>query len=294
MVSIIIRTYNEEKYLDELLCAISTQKYKKYEIILVDSGSTDNTIEIANKHKCKIIRIDKEMFSFGYSLNMGIKKSKGDFCVFVSGHCIPTNDCWLGNLIKPFDDNNVAITYGKQIGKYTTKISEHMIFKRWFPDNDIKIQKTPFCNNANSAIRKNIWENIIKYDENVSGLEDLVFAKFLLKNTNYYLSYVSDSIVYHIHNETYPKIRHRYEREAITYSSIFENEKFTFFDFVNLTIRNIISDIKELIKSKKYKLNFQNINSILRFRYNQFLGTYKGYKINQKNKELRKKFYYPK
>lgn len=293
MVSIVIRTYNEQKHLEELLTAIKSQSYIDYEVIIVDSGSTDNTVKIANNFKCKIVNIKKEDFSFGYSLNKGIEASKGEFCVFISGHCIPTNSNWLENIIKPFDDENVAISYGKQIGVNSTKFSEHMIFNSWFPDNIVKKQLTPFCNNANSALRKSVWENIAKYDENISGLEDLVLADHLLKTTSYYLSYAADSVVYHIHNETYSQIQNRYEREAITFSSIYPNEKFNIIHFLELSMRNIFSDLKALWKSKKFNFRLYNIISIFIFRVNQFWGTFKGYRINKRNKILRKRFYYP-
>ena len=61
-ISIIIRTLNEEKYLDELLNSIKLQNIKNFliEIILVDSGSNDKTLSIAKKHKIKITHIEKK------------------------------------------------------------------------------------------------------------------------------------------------------------------------------------------------------------------------------------------
>src|SRR3989344_3651284 len=64
--SIVIRTYNEEKHIGNLLRAIETQDYKDYEIIIVDSGSTDKTLEIAEKHPVRIIKIEKRDFTSGY------------------------------------------------------------------------------------------------------------------------------------------------------------------------------------------------------------------------------------
>ncbi|MDI6591504.1 MAG: glycosyltransferase family A protein, partial [Patescibacteria group bacterium] len=69
--SIIIRTFNEEKHVGNLLKAIREQDYKDYEIILVDSGSTDRTLEIAKKFGHKILEIESQDFTFGYSLNVG-------------------------------------------------------------------------------------------------------------------------------------------------------------------------------------------------------------------------------
>ena len=291
MVSIIIRTYNEEKYLEDLLERISNQYYKDYEVILVDSGSKDNTLNIAKKFDfVNIINIKKEDFTFGHSLNVGIKKSKGNYCVMISGHCLPKDTAWLETLIDPFKDKKVGIVYGKQIGYTTTKFSEHQIFKSWFPDEKKEKQLTPFCNNANSAIRKSLWKKLGGYDEKVSGLEDVLIATKMLKETDMYLSYQPLSSVYHIHDETWNQIRNRYYREAITYSSIHLTEKFNILDFIKLSFINIKHDIIQLFKSDG---NISNILSIFMFRINQFWGTYKGYRYTKMYNTLRKKFYYP-
>jgi len=282
MISIIIRTYNEEKYLEELIQAINSQSYQDYEIILVDSGSEDNTLNIAKKYNVKIVKINKKDFSFGYSLNVGIQNSNGEFCAFISGHCIP-DKYWLENLIKPFSNENVVLTYGKQIGVETSKFSEHQIFRRWFPDESIEKQDNPFCNNANACIRFEFWK-INKYDETLTGLEDVDYGVRILKQ-RFDISYVADAVVKHIHNETYLQIKWRYEREAITYYKIYENEIFSFYDIIKYLLLNIFTDIKQ-------KQGFRNIISIIKFRFNQFYGTYIGYKYIKNKQSLKNKFYW--
>ena len=88
LASIVIRTYNEERYLNELLQAISKQKNEVVdrEVVIIDSGSTDATLEIAESHNCRITHIKKSEFTFGKSLNMGCDFANGDFLVFVSGY----------------------------------------------------------------------------------------------------------------------------------------------------------------------------------------------------------------
>ncbi len=93
LASLVIRTYNEEKHLDELLTQVHRQKCTlvDLEVVIVDSGSTDKTLEIANRHGCRVTHIKKSDFTFGRSLNIGCEFAKGELLVFVSGHCIPTN-----------------------------------------------------------------------------------------------------------------------------------------------------------------------------------------------------------
>ena len=160
IISIIIRTYNEERYLNDLLNAISNQTVNdhKVEIIIVDSGSTDNTLEIANSFNCTIKKIEKVNFSFGRSLNLGCITSNGEILIFISGHCIPANESWLQNLINPIIKNEVILTYGKQIGGTNTKFSELQIFEKYFPIESKIPQIGFFCNNANAAILKSEYQ----------------------------------------------------------------------------------------------------------------------------------------
>lgn len=173
-ISIIIRTFNEEKHIGKLLEETNKQSISSdiFEIILVDSGSTDSTVEIAKRFNVVLVQISPEDFSFGYSLNRGIEKSNGELCVFTSAHCYPVNEYWLENLISPFKDDKIALVYGKQRGNNSTRFSEHQVFAKWFPENSMKYQDHPFCNNANAAIRKSIWKGN-KYNERLTGLEDI-------------------------------------------------------------------------------------------------------------------------
>jgi glycosyltransferase involved in cell wall biosynthesis len=76
-VSIVIRTYNEQRHLPELLAAISHQEVDfEFETVIVDSGSTDNTLDIAKKFGCRISHIPKTEFTFGRSLNVGCEKAR--------------------------------------------------------------------------------------------------------------------------------------------------------------------------------------------------------------------------
>ena len=84
--SIIIRAYNEEKHIGRLLEGIKQQTIKDVEVILVDSGSTDSTIDIAKSYGAQVVRIPSAEFTFGRSLNYGIKEAKREFIIIASAH----------------------------------------------------------------------------------------------------------------------------------------------------------------------------------------------------------------
>ncbi|MCX8042510.1 MAG: glycosyltransferase [Desulfobacterota bacterium] len=288
--SVIIRSYNEEKHLQRLLDGVFSQQFAGgYEVILVDSGSNDRTLQIAAAYPVRTVHIKKEYFSFGYSLNQGIKASSGEYCAFISAHCYPANNRWLTTLLEPFRDEKIALVYGRQIGNHVTKYSEKQIFAKWFPPESVQRQHSSFCNNANAAIRRKLWEQE-PFNEALTGLEDLAWAQRMIER-GYFLAYNADAVIYHVHEETYAQIFNRYKREAITLHSILRDSRFTFWDFIKLSLMNIAVDSVHALRDRVYLAVWR---SIVCFRLAQFYGTYQGYKFRKAiTQELRERFYYP-
>ena len=288
-ISIIIRCYNEEAHIARLLSGISQQTRKDVEVILVDSGSTDATLAIASRYPVQVLHIKKENFSFGYSLNTGCEAASGEYLVIASAHVYPVYYDWIERLVSHFQDKRVGLVYGKQRGNEVTKFSEHQVFAKWFPDESDANQSNPFCNNANAAIRKSLWEQS-RYDETLTGLEDLAWAK-RIQAAGQRIVYDADAEIIHVHDETMKSIYNRYRREAIAMKSAFPNDRFNFIDFIRMYTGNVISDCRVAAKSGALRGNFSDI---LGFRLMQFLGTWRGFaQHGPVTRQLKNKFYYP-
>ena len=291
LVSIIIRTFNEQRYLNELLETIKHQKNNLYdiEIIIVDSGSTDSTLIIAQFYECRILHIKKEEFTFGRSLNIGCGGALGSFLVFISGHCIPVNSDWLESLIKPLETNLVSYVYGRQEGRDFSKFSEKQLFSKYFTENTNIPQKGFFCNNANAALKKEVWDSF-KFNEHLSGLEDMYLAKQLCEN-GHSVGYIAKASVYHIHDENWSQVRNRYEREAIAMQKIMPELHFDWKDFLKCLSVGVIKDLRLALRQKVF---FKEFISILRFRYAQYAGVYIGNHMHRKlSHEMKMKYFYP-
>ncbi|HET7143867.1 MAG TPA: glycosyltransferase family 2 protein [Anaerolineales bacterium] len=286
--SIIIRAYNEEKHIGRLLEGIKLQTVKDVDVILVDSGSTDATTAIAESFGARVVRISSAEFTFGRSLNLGIKEAKCGFIVIVSAHVYPVYPDWLETLLNPFQDDNVALTYGKQRAPEFAKYSEQQVFHQWYPDLSGPKQKTAFCNNANAAIRKSLWDKN-QYDETLTGLEDLAWAKWASEK-GHTIAYVAEAEVIHVHNETPRGIYNRYRREAMALRRIYPEAHFNFYDFLRLTTTNILSDLWHAARDR---VLLKNISSIFGFRFMQFHGTRMGHReTSLVTPQLRETFYY--
>lgn len=287
--SVVIRCYNEAEHIGKLLAELKRQSFTDYEVIVVDSGSDDGTLDIVGSEDVILEHIRKEDFSFGRSLNIGCRAARGEFLVFISAHCYPEHEDWLVNLLAGFDDEKVAVVYGKQRGIPDSHFSERQIFKSWFPEESIARQEGPFSNNANAAVRRSLWE-MNPYDESLTGLEDVAWAQQVMRD-GWWVSYRADAGVIHVHDETPSQTRNRYRREAITFQKVFPGEHFSTWDFLRLTTRNVIADT---LAARDNRRGLRDFLPILRFRVSQFAGTYQGFNMRRPpSSDLKQRFYYP-
>lgn len=196
LISIIIRTKNEERWISHCLSAVFSQEYKNFEVILVDNESTDHTIEVVKRFNLASI-ITVNNYRPGFALNEGIRTSKGEFIVCLSAHCIPKDNQWLNNLFRNFDNKSIAGVYGRQLPvSFSSDIDKRDLLIVFGMDRRIQI-KDYFFHNANSMIRRDVWEQF-PFDENVTNIEDRVWGKSVIDH-NFKIIYDPDASVYHHH-----------------------------------------------------------------------------------------------
>lgn len=288
-VSVIIRAYNEAAHIPRLLEGLSKQTVRPDEIIVVDSGSSDGTVNFAEAAGCHVLHIDKSEFSFGRSLNMGCAYASGELLLIVSAHVFPLYTNYVEQIVSPFQDPAVGISYGRQVGDHRTKFSESRVMKKWFPDESIWDQGHAFSNNANAAVRRSLWQSL-GYDESLTGLEDLEFAKRAMALSNK-ISYVAQAPVVHVHEESWGVTRNRYRREAVAYRQIMKEVKFGGLEATRLAMANIASDYWHAARAKKLR---RNLVEIPKFRTAQFIGAVEGFAMaDDVDQGVLRRFYYP-
>jgi 2-desacetyl-2-hydroxyethyl bacteriochlorophyllide A dehydrogenase len=279
-VSVVIRAFNEEKYLPDLLEALNHQSLGDFEAIVVDSGSLDRTREIAARNADQLLRIQSRDFTFGHSLNVGIREASGRYIVIVSAHTLPASKRWLEKLVEPLHDGRTAMVYGRQIGGDASKFSETQDMRRTFGSNREVLQPPKFfANNANSAIRRDLWQQH-PFDESLPGLEDIEWAKYWMER-NYRVVYEPAAALYHIHEENWRQVRRRFYREAIAARRIgIKNFKHVWLTLPIEAIYTLLdlgngcfSFNKNRRKTKKY---FDFAREAILFRANKTIGTIKG------------------
>ncbi len=197
LISIIVRTKNEERWIAHCLKMVYQQKFKDFEVILVDNDSTDHTVSVAERFDLKAVVSIRE-FKPGNALNEGIKRSNGKYIVCLSAHCVPKSQEWLSSLLINFEKYPmIAGVYGRQLPvSFTEAIDKRDLITVFGEDFRLQI-KDCFFHNANSMIRRDVWERF-PFDESVSNIEDRVWGKQVIA-AGYKLAYDPEAAVYHHH-----------------------------------------------------------------------------------------------
>lgn len=290
-VSVVLRTYNEQRHLRALLEGIRDQETDGFDIetVMVDSGSTDDTLRIAAEFPVRVVPIRKEDFTFGRSLNVGCAAATGDALVFVSGHCIPTHRRWIADLVAPLGRDGIVYTYGGQVGDHTSHFSEKQIFAKYFPAQDKLPQQGFYCNNANAALLTSAW-HAHRFDEELTGLEDMHLAKRLVSQ-GHRLGYVAGASVFHLHQETWAQVQRRFEREAIALQHIMPEVHLRLRDINRYFFSALLLDMGAALQQSVLTSEFLDI---LRYRFRQFRGSYRGNHIHRKlSRQAKEAYFYP-
>ncbi|MBM4452782.1 MAG: glycosyltransferase, partial [Chloroflexi bacterium] len=206
-ISIIILTKNAGEGFTTLLQRISSQKFDgNYEIVVLDSGSTDSTLEIAHSFPTKITRIEPREFHHGRTRNLGAELASGRILVYITQDALPLYDSWLQKLTEDLDDPRVAMVVGRQIPWPDTKPPEKFFYSYYFPEHKIEVvsgasgyyRDNMFISNVNSAIKRDVWQQF-KFSEKVILAEDKEFARRVLL-AGWKIVYRPDAVVYHAHD----------------------------------------------------------------------------------------------
>ncbi len=216
---IVLLTYNGEKYLEQVLQMLPRQKAR--EIIAIDSGSTDSTLQMLQRNSVRIHQITQAEFSHSRTRNLAAKICTAKYAVFLTQDATPADSCWLDCLLRPFETYpRVAATFSRQIPRPGSDLLEAndltMYFKtvrqvKTLPENAEYYRKNiwdfiQFSNSSAAYDRSVLLEN--PFDETLEMGEDQEFAKRMLEK-GYGIVYEPESMVLHSHDHS---ISEKYRR----------------------------------------------------------------------------------
>jgi rhamnosyltransferase len=235
-VSIVVPTYNGADTLPALLDAVEGQRTDfGYELVAVDSGSDDGTLDLLKSRTQQLIRIPKDTFNHGLTRNLGIEKARGEVVVLMVQDAVPASSDWLRLLIAPLlESPRVAGTFARQIPRPEASRIARRMMARWVAAQDApthqRLNSAPdlermrpderlrVCafDNVCSAISRTVW-NDHPFPE-ARFAEDLEWAKTVV-GAGYETIFVPEAAVFHSHDRS---LSYELERTYIAHRRLYE------------------------------------------------------------------------
>lgn len=215
-ISIVIPVKNGKHWIEACIKGIQGQTLAHLtEIIVIDSGSTDGTLELLKDFPVKLIKIEPGLFNHGLTRNVGVNAAQGEYVVLTVQDARPADEFWLEKLLEGFTDDTVAGVCGSQIVPHETDKNPIDWFRPSMPPT---IRKYQIPNNTFASLDQDYrraacgWDNVnamykrsvllqIPFEKTIFG-EDAIWAKAALE-AGYTLVYYSAARVYHYHHESY-------------------------------------------------------------------------------------------
>lgn len=214
--SIVIPTLNGGPIYREVLERIAGQDYRpKPELVVIDSGSTDGTLEASKKAASRVIEIDKRTFNHGRTRNQAIAATSGDVVALLTQDALPADRRWLSSLVRNYAEPRVGGVYSRQLPRpdcdpvmkhqlssWAACRSERVVQRPFAPgewETTPPLQRLQRCvfDNVCSSVRKRTWEEI-PFPERRFG-EDVAWGREALRR-GWAIVYEPDAAVVHSHD----------------------------------------------------------------------------------------------
>ena len=230
-LSVIMRTKNADWVVEQALQALHSQTVRHFELVVIDSGSTDRTLDIVRQFCPKLIQIPASAYIPGAVLNQAIEATTGDILVFQNSDTVPLTPFALERLVKPLEEETVVASFARQVPRpeaatwvrrdYAVSFPAKGEAPSWMP------LSLPFA-----AMRRSAWEQH-RFHTASWGSEDIEWGTWARAN-GHVVRYVPNALVMHSHNYT---LREAFGRRFI------EGEADAFIKGGTLTLPQVASSI---------------------------------------------------
>jgi rhamnosyltransferase len=263
-ISIILLVKNGGAFLEEVLKGIFSQKVEEeIEVVAIDSGSRDHSLEILRNFPVRLKEIPPATFNHGETRNLGASLSQGATLVYLTQDAVPGNEMWLERLVEPLrEDPLVAGAFSSHRPRKECPLTEkrQILHTALASGSERRVntavgnrefEKNPYpfiwFSNTSSCIRKAVWERFPF--RRLAFAEDQEWAKRVLEG-GYKTVYVPDSIVIHSHH--YGPVRNfrRFFEHARAMKEIFGKDEFPSFKGIFPATRQSVQDDYRFFRSE--------------------------------------------
>jgi rhamnosyltransferase len=234
VATVAILTYNGEQYLERILKKLRKQEIDKpFEVLVIDSGSTDGTLGILERYpEVRVHEIPNEEFGHGRTRNLAAQLAEGEFVAFLTHDAVPSTKHWLAEMLDPFERfPQVVAVLGKQVARPRAfplqRYEIYGMFRNLGPDFGTTLfYRTPelvhkpavvdamaYYSDVNSAVRRDFLLDVIPYRD-VRYAEDQLFGRDVIEE-GYVKAYAPRASVEHSNDLTYTEYGHRIFDETV-------------------------------------------------------------------------------
>ena len=246
-VAIIMRSMNEQPYVEPTLKSLQRQTYGDYTLYNVDSGSDDGSFEVIQKYNSssdQIVQIAPEDYVPGKVLNSMIEKTCEPIVVFLNADAIPVNAFWLERLLEPIFAGEADATMSRQLPRESAHFVVRYDYMRGYDSKSIKGENSDFFSAVACAFKRELWEGTRFYTDGYA--EDMAWSK-ICREKGARFQLVMDSRVEHSHNYTIRGLYKKRYRHGMAYVHIYGEEPRLFKQFFFWS-KEILRDLLHAIR----------------------------------------------
>lgn len=256
-VSVVIPTKNAGTLFVEVLEGIRQQRDVDVDLVIVDSGSTDQTVALGERYGARVFRIPPASFNHGLTRDMGLREARCDIAVLMTQDATPGDSSLLWRLAAVFDDPTVGGAYARQVarpeadvltqrnlllaltGRLTSEVRSLGTPDAWSALSPFDRYKLCNFDNVCSAVRRSAWETI-PFGK-VAFAEDIVWSRRALC-AGWKIAYVAESHVIHSHERP---LRYDFQRTYLTHRKLFEEYGLALVPTLNVALAGITASIRQ-------------------------------------------------
>lgn len=276
VLSIIVRSFNEAWALRETLAAVQAQEYKNWELIVIDSGSTDGSQEIIQRARPRqFIQIKPEEYNPSRVMNQGMQLARSEYGIFLNADATPQGSDWLRPLARPLLDPNTAAVFGRQIPRPNCQAVYAADYERCFGARRESARWEHFFSMVSSGLRKDVWSRR-GFSEKLQYSEDDEYTRWC-REQGYNVAYCPDAVVMHSHNYTAEQAYRRSFGEGKALAAVWNGRRGAF-NWPRTVLLGWLNDARRDTKFCAARGRLREVPHAMKIRWQQRLGRLAGFK----------------
>jgi rhamnosyltransferase len=271
-----MRSYNEAWALKETLPALAAQDYKSWELIVIDSGSTDGSQDLIRAAKpAHFIQITPQEYNPSRVMNHGMRLAQSEICIFLNADATPQGNHWLRPLVETLMDQKVAACFSRQVPRPDCQAVFACDYDRCFGPQRESAHWDHFFSMVSSGIRRDVWQRR-GFREDLQFAEDDEYTRWCIEE-GFEIAYVPDSVAMHSHNYSPAQARKRAFGDARAMAATYQGHP-SDFSWLRTVALGTAADLRKDFRWFRQHHKLRELPAAARIRFAQRSGKLAGFR----------------